>query len=207
MATRRHIRKTLEQIKDKEKGFLLFTTYAQDMRGVGDIKGIPSLSRALNNHRLTYDEQQALIGYQLEEYSLINNQLRKGNSRMELIKQLDSAIARNNLKEDLVVWRGLDRNMLAKSLGIANDKNFATNLAGHQLHEKGYLSTSLSDAEAKGFGNMTISICLPKGTPVAYMNLGQSHEGYGNLDEEQELLLPRGGTLVFTGPDSANFVV
>jgi len=127
---------------------------------------------------LTRRELEALRSYKEEGFSRINTVARRGGKSKEM-PGIDSALKKNLLQEDVVVYRGI---------------NIKPNtMAGKTVTDMGYMSTSLDPSIAAGFAESTgtiLRIRIPAGTPTAYMErmviLGKG---------ESEMILGRGTKL------------
>lgn len=134
---------------------------------------------------LTRNERKALGKYFVSGYDEINRFLSgepKQNTKLEeKIKNMDSAIAKYNLEDDIIVYRGTDR------------KYYEDLNEGDIIQEKVYYSTSLSQEVAEQFvidrknpsEGILVEIKVPKGSNVLYIGNNAAFES------EQEMLIGR----------------
>jgi DNA polymerase III epsilon subunit-like protein len=130
-----------------------------------------------------------LIDYQNQQYTSINDNLRKGYSvAATLDKVFDNA---PTLPEDVVLYRGVS--------SAYADELIASYDVGDMFTDLGYSSTSISRQEIGSFAKyssgesaVTLEIVAPKGTKGVYLNsfLGNSSQ----YKSELEVLLDRGTT-------------
>ena len=133
------------------------------------------------NNKINQRERQAIFTYTgSNKYVEWNKALRQNepiSAEIEgLTKNLDMALSKARLSEDVVVWRAGE---------IYNNIGSLDRVVGTVIQDKGYVSTALTESTAKGFmalGKRTMmQIRLPKGMKAASVN-----------PEEYEVLLPRG---------------
>ena len=134
---------------------------------------------------LTRNERKALGKYFVSGYDEINRFLSgepKQNTKLEeKIKNMDSAIAKYNLEDDIIVYRGTDR------------KYYENLKVNDIIEEKVYYSTSLSQEVAEQFvidrknpsDGILVEIRVPKGSNVLYIG------NNGAFESEQEMLIAR----------------
>ena len=134
---------------------------------------------------LTRNERKALGKYFVSGYDEINRFLSgepKQNTKLEeKIKNMDSAIAKYNLEDDIIVYRGTDR------------KYYENLKVNDIIEEKVYYSTSLSQEVAEQFvidrknpfDGILVEIRVPKGSNVLYIG------NNGSFELEQEMLIGR----------------
>lgn len=150
--------------------------------------------------KITDAEKRAISQYAGGHFQPINTYLRKGKDAFLMgssveeiqgyIKNIDSLIDKSSLTESIKVYRGFGKFEL-RGLKI-----------GDSLTDKAYVSTSLSENLARRFGNSKsyAEIRLPKGSKAIHIK-----KYYDSIDgAEQELLLPRGVTLVVEGIEKVN---
>lgn len=101
------------------------------------------------------------------------------------IADLDRAVEKTRLVEDIAVYRGLAD---IEELGLRGN-------AGQQIHDRGFTSTSMDPAVARRFGNDLLEIHLPAGTHVA---LPSRDAGSGKHETEAELVVGRGAVYQIT---------
>lgn len=134
---------------------------------------------------LTKNEIKSIRKYSLVDYKKINRFLSgetKQNTKLEeKIKNIDSAIAKYNLEDDIIVYRGTER----KYYEDLNEDEI--------IQEKVYYSTSLSQEVAEQFvidrknpsDGILVEIRVPKGSDVLYIG------NNGSFELEQEMLIGR----------------
>jgi hypothetical protein len=132
---------------------------------------------------LTTTEERAAIAYTGSQYRVINADARAGNTHA-LMADLDAAIAKGRLIEDIVTVRGLNSHPDIPSGALLR--------AGDVISEPGYTSTSLSSGSAFG-GTYELRIRVPKETRALAVEDLTLHRG------EHELILPRGSRLQVIG--------
>ena len=142
------------------------------------------------------EEIKGLNKYAGNGYSRLNNSLRTNKGELTeatraTVEQLDSALRRAKVPEDVMVFRGIKSQALAKKLEI-----------GAEFHDHAFVSTSLHRSVAEKFSRegpgkrgAVLEIRVPKGTNAAAFD---SIWNGGNL-KEHELLLPRGSKFRVTG--------
>lgn len=147
--------------------------------------------------RLSSRERQVVSDYCGDEYYDINSYLRhtgdwKGidvDYTEEFVKNLDSAIDKFNLTDDITVFRGVDENAISNL-----DLN---HLVGKIYEDKGYMSTSPIRPNIVNDRPVLFEIQIPSGNGRgAYVN---SLSGFKN--EEFEFLLKRGTKCEVTSVD------
>ncbi len=158
--------------------------------------------------RFSADERNAINGYTGEDYISINSNLRRLEyhdpfsgelirADTDEIKNIDSAISKFKLEEDIRVYRGTSMELL-ENMGINPSKE----LVGQKICDKGYMSTSVSHKRAEEF----LRWINPGDTPVvldidvmAGVRVGAYLEELSEVPKEQEFLLERGIVLTITG--------
>lgn len=135
----------------------------------------------------TAQDKMVLSVYQGAGYGLINNALRAGEET-SATKLMDVAIAKNKIKNDLMVYRGI------KDLeSVLGGKIDPSKLVGTTITEKSYMSVSTSKSVANSFtdgskkASAVFKIKVPKGTNFADMD-----SSTGIKAKEKEYLLKRG---------------
>lgn len=140
-------------------------------------------------NKLTYDQTVAVNDYTGNSYEPVNNFLRgvwdkkEANDNMtghftidKTIKQLDGAINKYDLKENITVYRTCEREFADKLI------------EGQTFHDEGYGSTTVVRDNIVASGDVFIEIDVPAGKGVgAYVDGLSWKEG-----EEFEFLLGRG---------------
>ena len=130
---------------------------------------------------LTKNERKALGKYFVSGYDEINRFLSgetKQNTKLEeKVKNMDSAIAKYNLEDNIIVYRGTDR------------KYYEDLNEGDIIQEKVYLSQEVAeqfviDRKNPSHG-ILVEIRVPKGSNVLYIG------NNGSFEFEQEMLIGR----------------
>lgn len=154
---------------------------------------------------ISYDEEDTVFEYTGSLYSPLNESLRDGDTRgfESEIKNLDSAIQKFNLEDNIVVYRGIDSGGSKAIFGSHNitPEEINSNFVGTVIQDKAYMSTSIKSSVAQDFsiGSPIIKINVPKGKGRgAYVN---SISKYKN--QEYEFLMKRGSKLKITGADNS----
>lgn len=146
---------------------------------------------------LSADESQAISYYCADGYYDVNAYFRQvagceyidADAMKELAKDLDSAIDKFNLSENITVYRGIDNDAL-KGLDLSN-------LVGSIYEDKGYMSTSPIHADIVERKDALLEIQVFSGQGRgAYVN---SLSGF--KDDEYEFLLKRGTKCEITSVD------
>ncbi|MGQ0559994.1 MAG: ADP-ribosyltransferase [Sphingosinicella sp.] len=149
---------------------------------------------------LSDDEIAAVRAYAGLQYRMIDGCLRGDkpcpDAVLEQIRLLDSAVAKSQLKSDVVLFRGVD--------GDAADSIRAGGTAiGSILCDPAFMSTTTNPEKAALFstfppGGIMYKISALKGMSALPM------ASYSNYPKEQEFLLPRGTKLKVLGYNAAN---
>ena len=146
---------------------------------------------------LTYEEHGAIETYSGKMYQEINEALRTGKidkKTEKLVNLIDSGIAKGKLKEDVQVFRGISNSKYADYLINKGEK-----LAGKELENKSFYSTSLSFSIAKkNFTknlekSVVFNIKVPKGENALFMSRQDSI-----FPEQLELLFERNTKIKIT---------
>lgn len=156
---------------------------------------------------LTYDERLSVKDYVDFGYTEMNEFLRKGGrdrlpwmtsgAQKELernIKNLDSALAKSKVPENLTVYRNVSIQDADEPLVLR--KQFASMHSGQEFTDKAFVSTSLQRLHWSD-SDINIEIHVPKGYQGGYV-AGAFHTGVeaqekaAFRDDEQEILLRRG---------------
>lgn len=120
---------------------------------------------------------------------------------------LDLALSRAHLPEEVVVWRGVTEEAMPSYVFDAFDTSSPQNealllLNGKEFVDKGFVSTTLSKERAvnwaldQSVGAILYRITVPKGYQAAYLT-----EVLSQVNTEWELLLKRGTRFRVTGVD------
>jgi len=147
---------------------------------------------------LNRKERTPLEYYKGGEYRAINKQLRglipPTAEVMEEARAIDRVFVSGAVPvpSDLVVWR------VVHPYGVLQTDDLAQ-LVGHDIGDKGFLSTSMTRGTYEGKGPLELKIKVPKGTPSIHLDClpsqGLEHQGGG----EMELIFQRGQGLRVTG--------
>lgn len=165
-------------------------------RHQADEEGMAWLNKKMPTPKLAASETSALQGYAGDDYKAINGALRNpGQARTpktrRSIDDIDAAIAKSTVPEDVIVHRGVDKDF-AQFLGAdVTDPASMEALVGKVSREDGYVSTS-AGAQAHYKLDIAVMMHVPKGHEA--LNLAPLNE-WG--EEERELLLARGTRMVF----------
>jgi hypothetical protein len=147
-------------------------------------------------------EQQGIEAKDYAEggYKALNSYLRGGATRESMkahheatAKRLDAAIRKSSLERNTLLYRGIQHSALAAG---------AEKLIGRDIPVATFQSTSSSQKSASEFAGLGKDAVLfrieaPKGSRALSM---KQFEGSGNKNED-EYLLPRGGSMRVTGVD------
>lgn len=161
--------------------------------GADGIYGATNTEQWENN--LTNAELQAISSYTGSGYSDLNDNLRKGKNLdaydQKIMDGLDSAIAKAELKEPIVLYRGSTNDLV----GYSSISDIQQNVVGHTVKDLGFMSTSVSKSGSFKHKPMLYRITVPAGKGRgAYIN---KQSGYKNI--EYEFLLKRGTNFMVTG--------
>ncbi len=119
------------------------------------------------------------LNYGVEKYNKIYNTNVPYISYDQFVYIMDNIISKNTLKEDIVVYRGVDKFFF-------NGTELSMLEPGTIINDKAFLSTSVVK-ECAHEHQYLLKITVPKGTPIAYL---ESFTGVNNFGQ-QELLLGR----------------
>jgi hypothetical protein len=143
----------------------------------------------------TRDELVSLRQYQTGSVSYLNGFLRTGKTKNPnitniLLENISSAIEKNKLKEETILYRQIYREWINQR----KDKKI-----WDKFYEKGFPSTSFTDRfqkiMKKDYGGILLKITAPAGTPYVHMDwlfswgwtyitgLGSKYYNYANQDE------------------------
>lgn len=134
--------------------------------------------------KLSPPQRKAAQSYQGTGYHGINNCLRKAQgcneTQLKKIKELEAGIAaQSGIPKDMTLFRGVSSNTIKKYGGESLK-------VGTVFQDDGFASTSYAVGPSKSFGNNTLVINAPKGTP------GLAMDFINSLKYEKEILLQRG---------------
>lgn len=167
--------------RDEEREILRFESPEEVKTWVGDYE--VEYIKALTN-----DERDAVKDYTLVGYSGVNRYLR-GKSEaspedLRLIEELDKAISKFTLKDDILVYRNVGRDALPPYGFDIMD------LVGKEYNDKAFMSTSVLKDGAFSRYDVMLEITVPKGKGNgAYINGLSTFK-----DEEYEFLIKRDAT-------------
>ena len=139
---------------------------------------------------LDVKEKAAIRNYTGSNYDEINGRLRSGGPHDWQVKQLDEALSKTALTDEIVVYRGIKN---AEKLGLHPTKSL-----GDVIRDPAYLSTSLNPAVAKSFAGpeggkgAVLRITAPPGTK------GASVARLTEFPHEHEVLFSRGSGVKIT---------
>ena len=144
---------------------------------------------------LTDEEVDAVENYSGGGYKDINDSLRFGDDypNEDDIFNLDEALDKSKLTEDVVSWRGIGDSSFLGDIDI-----------GDTFADEGFLSTSLSTHVADeyvsfgGSNRAYFRIVSKKGSSAGYF------DGMSNFPTERELLIPRGSRMRLTNITTRN---
>jgi SPP1 gp7 family putative phage head morphogenesis protein len=129
----------------------------------------------------TGDIADAVRKYRASDYVPINVALRHQAMTPEIqrtVDLIDTAMNKSALPNDIITWRGGDGSIVPE-LRLADD------LTGAEWTDLGYLSTTVTEANAQKYGGTILRIVAPRGTKALKLSdLGGRKEG--------ELMLERG---------------
>ena len=145
-------------------------------KAYGDTELVP------RREALTQEEEAAVGAYSGTTFGPVNKALRAGNTH-RLVPDLDSAIAKGRIPEDIIVRRGLDSHPDLPGVDLIRP--------GVVIREPGYTSTSLTSAASFG-GRYQLRIKVPAGSPGLWI------QDLSDSPSEMEILLARGSRLLVT---------
>lgn len=197
----------VESLTTSDKGdiiqvenFRIFTSGDEVNKFFGGEGGLLERKKSVEQQwlkNLSTDESQAIAYYCADGYYDVNAYFRQvagseyidADAMKEFAKNLDSAINKFNLSENITVYRGIDNDAL-KDLDL-------NNLIGSIYEDKGYMSTSPIHADIVERRDALLEIQVPSGQGRgAYVN---SLSGF--KDDEYEFLLKRGTKCKITSVD------
>jgi hypothetical protein len=181
VSNRYKLKESLFNVPDYRVGF-----GREDTRKLGEgLDGVDSVTDA---------EKWAIQNYTGSQSTVTNEYYRKGRTEKneaieELSRDLDSAIDKASLKENVMLYRGAGYPALGREMAmdILNNGN-ASKYIGYTIQDKGYMSTSLG-AMSRFDSDVVFQIKAPKGTKGLYV------EDWTATMGENEVILPRGTTL------------
>lgn len=152
----------------------------------------------LSEEKLTPKIEKSLSEYRDNDYMLLNKELRNNSDlskeKKEQVKNIDKAISLSELKQNVVLYRGLS------SKNNEMFVNYLKSLSpGDIYEEKSYSSTSLLESQATKFkdlysdshNNFTLKIYASKGQNALCMQHLGGEDNKEMYKDEYEFLLPR----------------
>ena len=133
--------------------------------------------------------------YTGDRYIEINGRLRDGNMNgvENEVQQLDSAISKFELKNDIEVHRGISSTALSQWFGTDDVDEINSKFKGGTIQDKGFVSTSTSPDKAF-FEKVKLRITVKKGK-----GKGAYIAPISNYKRESEFLLKRNSTFKIKG--------
>lgn len=179
---------------------------AKALRPKTDAEGVRWANGAYKNPGYTTPEIKALKSYTGSGYTSINSTLRalrdgadadpkNWGSQRTAIKNLDAAMARSSLPEDVLLARGTGVDSFTingKLLGYG-DENLLPQIVGTVQRDNGYGSTSVGLTPHFSSKPVIVRIWAPKGTPAVYVDHPQDR--ISSIRGEREMVLGRGQNL------------
>lgn len=124
---------------------------------------------------LSDQQKQSLRSYTGYGYHDINESLRKGHGTQQVgakISDITTAIAKNKLKQDMWLYRGVDANALTGMFNLPFDKlagDKISKLVGKSGHDNGFMSCGTTTGTGYGGGaEVSLKIFCPSGTQAMY---------------------------------------
>ena len=153
--------------------------------------------------KLSPDQKDSLEEYQVSS-AIMNNRLRAGDMKSDgyKIKDIDQAIGKSKLPDNVLLFRGIDKEGF-KALGIkSNSEADLKELVGKPLSDKAYMSTTADRAIMEKFvqspaGGAGVGIIIKASKGANALPVSAGNGQYGN--RESEFILPRNATLKITG--------
>ena len=148
-------------------------------------------------YRPSDSEMNAVSAYCDRSYEEINASLRAGEDvgeAIEIVDEMDTLFTKSALKRNIATFREVTPDFVA---------TLKTLKAGDRLKDNGFLSSSMDPAIEVRWGSGTkLKILVKKGTP-AIIPGSWSHLS----DQEDEVILPRGGSLRYLRKSGDNHLV
>lgn len=173
-------------------------------------RGASSSKRTKTNKAsggLTDSEKEAIFDYTTSRYQSINESLRSGGSGntkedKEIVKELDKAINKSELKNGATLYRGSS----VESVGLEKHvRNLTTqdvkSLVGKEITNKAYTSTTTSKQVSERFSGRsekydgTVNWVITAKGRKKGLDVGKN-SNFG--DKEKEVILPRNAKLKIT---------
>lgn len=156
---------------------------------------------------LKAEERESIYSYTSIGFRDVNNLLRKDrdplfSTRQEvdaMISNLDSALGKASLAQDIVVYRGLGKNFFGGDYSASEINDV---FAGHALTDKGYWSTTLLREDLPRFAKekkYILALKVPKGK-----GRGQWIAPLSAHRRENEFLIARGSSYRIIGAREEN---
>lgn len=139
-----------------------------------------------NSKKFTPTQRQYLEWYSEQGFQEINSALRRGNAPKGMISALDGAMERSSLREDVKLYRIIEREHLKEMLG----KDRVS--LGDEFSDKGIASTGKDFYRGLGSGDVALVINAKKGQK------GIDMQSISSNPQEREVLLPRGQKMKIT---------
>jgi hypothetical protein len=111
--------------------------------------------------RLSDKERDAVDSYKGYGYKQINSRLRAGNAASEMVRQLDSAIAKGSLGGDTKLYRSFHMENIPKAGDVISDRGFASTSTRREVAER--------FTKIGGGRRAMVRISVPAGTPAAFL--------------------------------------
>lgn len=152
------------------------------------------------NNAISAEQRDAVVKYTGSAFTSINGHLRKGTLGTnqyygEIVKNMDAALAKSELKQPITVMRGSSASLLG---GYNTVEDIQKYVVGQTVKDLGYTSTS-ADSQAAFGGAITYKINIPAGK-----GKGMYVAPISKYKDEGEFLLPRGTSFKVSGVTSQN---
>lgn len=134
--------------------------------------------------------QGGFEGFQINDYLWNGTEIPEHYK--EAIKDLDTAISRVHMPEEMTVYRGIGQTRITDMLGIPNDSSMEDIVAALKkrsvIKDRAFVSTSIDRETAESFGvdgiHVSMEIQIQKGREAFPMHMVNGYD-------EKEILLPR----------------
>lgn len=136
---------------------------------------------------MNYDEKDTVSAYTGDLYYSLNAALRAGDTAgyEDEIKNLDSALSKFTLKDNIVTYRGTSNKIF---MGATSIEEINASMIGAVITDKAYMSSSVSKSIADNFEKgFILKINVPKGK-----GRGAYVRSLSNYKSEKEFLIARG---------------
>lgn len=185
--------------KDNSEAPKTTEMYTGPAKAFGTEKGAKEYFGDAWDKSLTDDETDAVKYYTGTGYLDINPKLRGGDNidphsaLGNMLQDLDSAIAKSELKEAITVYRYSDPTLFGLPFNASVTGADLEHLIGATVTDNGFMSTSVLDSATDDFGRIGFTITVPPGKGKgAYIANISKYKG------EQEFLLARSSNLKIT---------